>query len=154
MVEDTPNGPLTHRLTREQVYRMGKIYENNRRIMKWDKVVKYLQTYMSHYSSKTSDLNKFTEFVSRYMSDYNGTNVYRAMWDHYSQRRCSMLRMDNYIHKRKTLDNFFMSLTPVGAQKPVIAYGAAKFASGGKGEISVPVNMSMTGANNFIQWPW
>ena len=77
--------------------------------------------------------------MKAYTSTFEGKSVYDELWNHYTKHRCAALRMDNYIHKTKAIDNFLNSLTKPGQKEPIIAYGGAKFAPGGKGEVNVPV---------------
>ena len=139
-VEETPSGNVFRSFTRKQYYRDGHIDENNKRVQLWArKCVEGINTHLSRFSNKTSDLNKFTAHMKAYTSTFEGKSVYDELWNHYTKHRRSALRMDNYIHKTKAIDKFLNSLTKPGQKEPIIAYGGAKFAPGGKGEVSVPV---------------
>ena len=61
-----------------------------------------------------------------------------------------LLRIDNWIHKHKVLDRFFQTFQEGQQVKPVIAYGAAKFAPTGRGERAVPTEaMRKRCANHY-----
>ena len=80
-----------------------------------------INTTMSNYSIKTADMNKLILHIHNYTSapTSNGSTVYRELWNFYASKRFSLLKFDNFIHKRKSLDRFFMSLTSIGEKKPI-----------------------------------
>ena len=62
-----------------------------------------------------------------------------TLWNEYKKKRWSRQRFWLYGRKRGVLDNFYESIRRRDPSKRVvIAYGAAKFAPGGRNELSVP----------------
>ena len=64
-----------------------------------------------------------------------------------TKKRWANQRLRLYGGKKRTFANFFNKLEVKG-KKTCIAYGSAKFASGGKGEISVPTSGAFKECSN------
>ena len=64
---------------------------------------------------------------------------YDRLWQLRFSKKRAREALACYAGKQKVLDSFFSSFAHTGDEKPIIAYGAASFKPGGKGEVNVPV---------------
>lgn len=74
------------------------------------------------------------------------------IWEEYSKRRWAQQRLRLYGGKKRVFAHFFNSIEKVGKKRgghrPIlVAYGSAKMAPGGKGEVSVPVSRAFKECN-------
>lgn len=136
-----------YRYTRRQYYHESHIDQNNKKIAKWQKQIQNVEDRRKNVTSKTSSIVLFEEFLNVIRETFND------LYAHYSKKRYGMLRMDNYIHKRKSIDKFFYAMKfgydgPANTKmknrnnklpEPTIAYGNGSFGATGKNEKTVPV---------------
>jgi hypothetical protein len=122
----------TYRLTKRQYYADSHFTKNKRKNERWNKEISNILEEWNKTSPKTIHVSTFEEHLK------NLLKVAPSLWSHYTKHRCALVRMDHYIHKRKTLDRFFSSMKEKGEDTPVIAYGAAKFNPTSKNELSSP----------------
>ena len=131
--EKLPDGSFkAYKLTRGQYYESCGMKRTNRRSKKWLEEVENEEKIFSEYSPRTSSSEQFDKFMDNYIS------VYDKLWDNRLKKKWSQQHFRVHRNKRKVLDGFFQSMHEKGTRKPVIAYGKGGFASGGKGEVSVP----------------
>jgi hypothetical protein len=120
-----------YRLTRKQYYEDCHANRNIARRIKWDKAIEDEREAVRSSQRRTASLPAFEGYlrVKKQHSD--------AVWRENLKRRTSLLAMDSYIHKRKTMDTFWRR--HLGMQRNIfVAWGDGSFSAGGKGERSVP----------------
>ena len=129
-------------LTRKQYYTdMGAI-KARKTTETWNMTLKNVLIRMSFVSSKGVDLQNHVQYLNRYFENYD------AMWNEYTKERWSRQRMSLYAGKQRVFDRFFNAIKDTDSEKRVvIAYGAASFDPGGKGELSVPTTKAFTETN-------
>ena len=99
---------------------------------RWKQAIQHAVRALSDTPSRTPVLEEFLLYVQT-------VNQHRVvLWTHLTQKKRARNRMDVYIHKNKCVDKFFQSFHQENEDKPVIAYGAAKFNPTGHGEIPGP----------------
>ena len=86
---------------------------------------------LSGFSVKTTDFEVYRGHVDAYVEHFE------ALWTEKLRPRWARQKFRLYCGKRRAQQEFVNSLR--GDEIPLIAYGAARFASGGRGERSVPV---------------
>ena len=132
-VEEIGNNKfVTYKLTKKQYYNDAHFTRNKKKLENYNKNVEELTTELTKYSSKTCDIEKYELFLIKIKQNID------VLQSHYMNIKCAKIKMDNYIHKNKTVDKFFNTMKKKGEKEPTIAYGAAKFAPNGKGELSAP----------------
>ena len=133
MVEEiSPNVFKDYRLTRQSYYVESGINQAKANSQRWNKSVKKEIDMMSTTSSKEVDLQEFKKFVDAVVY------VREAMWREYMKKKWRQQRLRLYGGKKRVFANFFKKLKI--DKNTVVAYGSAKFAPGGKNELSVPVS--------------
>jgi len=73
------------------------------------------------------------------------TKVQRRLWKEYLKKRWRRQRFRLYGGKKRIFAKFLNTLGP--SDDVVLAFGAAKFAPGGKGEVSVPTTRAFKECN-------
>lgn len=131
-----------HKLTRKQYYHEIKSNQRNKKARKWNKEISHELTIMSKVSIKTVKSENWQKFLTKYIKKYD------ILWEHYTQNKWSRLKFDSYINKNKCLDTFFASFN-TNKEKPIIAYGAAKFNPNNKNELSAPTTFLSKKCNKF-----
>jgi hypothetical protein len=129
-VEKTDEGNKTYRLTRNTYYTSSGMKTCNRKTTKWEKDIEKAEKVFRQQSLKTTNIEIWKLFLKDYSS------VYNILWNEKTKKKWSRERFRVYCLKKKTLDTFFQSMN--GTEKPIIAYGAAKFNPSGKNELSAP----------------
>lgn len=129
-VEKTNTGIKTYSLTRREYYNSSGMNASNNITSKWEKDIEEAEKIFRQQSIKTVDENIWDQFLADYIS------VYDILWEGKTGKKWARNNFRTYCLKRKTLDNFFQKMK--GNTKPVIAYGAAKFNSTSRGELSAP----------------
>jgi hypothetical protein len=121
-----------HKLTRRQYYAESGIFKANENSARWNKGVVDELEKLSTASPKSADLGAFSLYVDAVAS------VRDALWEEYLRKRWREQTFRLYGGKKRSFAKFFdgLKLTP----ETVLAYGASKFAPGGKGELTVPVS--------------
>ena len=82
-------------------------------------------------SLKTANFDVYKRHVAAYVNNFD------TLWKEKLRPRWARQKFRLYCGKRRALQEFVNSLR--GDEIPLIAYGAATFGSGGRGERSVPV---------------
>ncbi len=132
-VEQLPEGGTkTYTLTRRAYYHGGHIFKARRHTQRWNRAIQDELDALAAASPKTSHTAAWHEYLAAVQQTYD------ALWGHLCRRRCGRMRLETHIYKQKTLDTFLASMKPRRQPVPKIAYGAARVASGGAGELSVP----------------
>jgi transposase len=133
MTEELPTGRFkSYSLSRKQYYAESGIFAARTQSEKWNNQVKTELEALSKTSSKSTCIHKFREYVETVLS------VQEALWDQYLKRHWKEQRLRLYGGKKRVFANFINRLNPDA--NTVLAYGSAKFASGGRGEMSVPTS--------------
>lgn len=131
MVEELPNGRWkTYTLTRRQYYAESGINTAKKQSEKWNGHVKNELQVLSGASPKASTLPKFMEYIEAWLQTRD------ALWKEYTTKKWASQRFRLYGGKKRVFSKFINRLKP--CENTVLAYGSAKFAPGGKGELSVP----------------
>lgn len=132
-VEVLPDNSIkNYKLTKRQYYADSHFTKNKRKAEHWNKEIEPWLTELSKVTTHTYKVTEFENYLRTLLP------MLPDLWNHYTQKHWGLLRMDNYIHKRKTLDKFFSSMWKTGEENPIIAYGAAKFNATSKYELSAP----------------
>ena len=136
MAEELPDGTFRYYiLTRAQYYRDSGAFEAIQKSNLWNLNVKEEMKILSERSPKVTTLAGFLQYVDAVMA------TKEAFWEEYLKPRWARQRLRTYGGKKRVFANFFNRVekdTPKG-MVTVVSYGSAKFAPGGKGEISAPV---------------
>jgi hypothetical protein len=132
--EELEDGTIrSFNLTRKQFYQESGINKARKTTETWNKALKTALIAMSGVSSKGMNLEQHQEYMTTFFEHYDD------LWDRYTEEKWSRQRMRLYGGKKRVLDRFFNTIKNADKTKEVvIAYGSAKFAPGGKGEVSVP----------------
>lgn len=123
-------------LTREQYYKESGLKDAQRLSEDWQRrpAVKEALAALANASTKGVDLAAHEAHIETYGQHYH------TLWLEYLHPRWAQQRMRLFGGKKRVFAEFFNS---VQARDPsrevVVGYGSAKFAPGGKGEVSVPV---------------
>ena len=140
MVVTMPDNTLkTFVLTRRQYYSESGIRDVIKQSNLWNNGISDVLSAMSTVSIKGVDVNAFLDYVDAYRTHRD------AMWDEYLRPRWARQRLTVYGGKQRVFARFFNKMkealdTAYPGKRIVIAYGAAKFASGGPNEVSVPTS--------------
>jgi hypothetical protein len=131
------------RLTKGQFYRDSHVERNLKKLQRMDRAcIPSEMSAMSERVSKTASVEEFEEYLM------TKRRVDPRLWEH-RQRRCfALMAMDNFIHKRKTMDRFWKRTVGL-KEHTIVAYGDAGFASSGRGERSVPTVAMRQAARRF-----
>ena len=135
-----PNGEIkTFVLTRRQYYHDSGIFNARDQSEKWNLEVKLQLNALSTVSSKGCNIDAHWDFF------YTHLHNREALWKAYTQDKWSRQRLSLYGGKKrvfaKFFDNMFKTMDKIIPDcNIVVAYGSAKFAPGGKGELSVPTS--------------
>ena len=125
----------TYKLTRRQYYQESGIFKARDQTNNWLSKLQNTLQEMSTVSTKGESITDHRRFVDVYMKHKD------ALWNELTMEKWSRQRMTLYGGKKKTFAKFFNKIKDVDKERNVIiAYGSAKFASGGKNEISVPTS--------------
>ncbi len=123
-----------YRLTRCQYYKESGINAANKTVAKWLHPIQSSLDVLSTKSPKSVNLQTFQEYVDAMLQ------VADALWKESLKKRWREQRFRLYGGKKRVFANFINGLNP--DHNTVLAYGSAKFAPGGKGEVSVPVSQA------------
>lgn len=120
-------------LTRNHYYLNSGIFKAREETNKWSKGIKDALVEMSKVSIKGVNFKAHVEYLGKFFKNYD------VLEGEYSKPRWARQRLRLYGGKRKTFDQFFKKVKGSSDLRSIeIAYGSAKFAPGGKNEISVP----------------
>lgn len=120
------------KFTRAHYYKASGITTAIKKTNLWNKSVKNELEELSRNSPKTVNLERFMEYVTVVK------NVEQPLWDEYFKRKWRNQTLRLYGGKKRTFANFFNTLGL--DDNTVVAYGSAKFAPTGKGEVAVPTS--------------
>jgi hypothetical protein len=128
--EVEPNKFIHHTLTRAQYYNDSGINKANTQSARWNLKVKRQLIELSDASPKSVKMEKFSKFLETL------GHVENDLWSEYLKMRWRTQRFRLHGGKKRVFANFFNKLDING--DTILCFGAAKFAPGGKGEVSVP----------------
>jgi len=139
-VNEKEDGKFQHfRLTRNQYYAEAGVFKAREQTSNWQRkpeIIKVLET-ASLNSPKGCDVTKYSNFVLHIL------NVWDIVWPEYTKPKWTNQRFRLYSGKKRVFANFFNKIKDhSGGKNVVVGFGSAKFAPGGKGEISVPTSRS------------
>lgn len=124
-----------YKLTRRQYYKESGTDKAQHQSEIWQESIKQESILLSTVSIKGSNPIKHQEYMMIYLS------IYDILWNEYTKPRWSRQRFRLYGAKKRVFANFFNKIIKEDPKsKIVIAFGNAKFASGGKNEQSVPTS--------------
>jgi len=135
MAEELPDGTIRYyKLSRSQYYNDSGIKEAIEESNKWNLGIKEELELLSSNSPKGISLDRFTKYLKIILQ------VKDSLWKEYFKPRWSRQRFRVHAGKKRVVSKFFNRVEKDSrdGKEIVIAYGSAKFAPGGKGEISVP----------------
>lgn len=129
-----------HKLTRNEYYRKSGADKASKLTHGWIKKDNMTEifTELRSCSLKTIKQENWTNYLQTY------SKYFDRLWAHKLQPKYSRLKFKKYICKNQFLDRFINSLSYIDGQKDysgakiLIVYGDGSFASGGKGERSIP----------------
>ena len=132
--EKLEDGTYKHwKLTRKQYYNDSGIFKAREQTQKWQKCIQEVLNEFTVVSLKGNNLDNHLVYLEVY-------NKHKEiLWEEYTKKKWSRQRLSLYGGKRRVVETFFNKIKSFNPKKQVVvAYGSSKFASGGKGEISVP----------------
>jgi hypothetical protein len=120
-------------LTRAWYYRRAGMDAARKQSRRWLKHRDVREAFdvLSQYTVKTANFDVYKGHVDAYVINFD------TLWKEKLRPRWARQKFRLYCGKRRALQEFVNSLR--GDAIPLIAYGAATFGSGGRGERSVPV---------------
>ena len=121
------------KLTRRQYYAESGATASRRTVQRWTRGIQ------SHLDALSTSSTKGTSWTAHewYLRQFEIHG--EALWTEYLKPRWARQRLSLYGGKKRVFANFFNRLTAqFSGGRLVVAYGNAKFASGGAGEQSVP----------------
>ncbi len=123
----------TKTLTRNEYYKRARIHRFKDKVGCWELPLRGVVAALSKTSVRTS--SEALSYAYRQVLVRN----YDRLWQLRFSKKRAREALACYAGKQKVLDSFFSSFAHTGDEKPIIAYGAASFKPGGKGEVNVPV---------------
>lgn len=136
MVEKMDDGKMKEYVfTQKQYYQETGINKINKQIKRWNREIKDIHIALSTASVKGVKFEDHQRYVETYLThkDRHWTEMLKARW--------SRTSISLYSGKKRAIAKFCNRIKNVDKTKDiVIIYGSAKFAPGGKGEVSVPTN--------------
>lgn len=139
MVVPFENKFKTFVLTRRQYYSESGINQVIKRSNHWNLAVKVQLDALSCVSTKGASVDSHLAYLEVYHRHRE------AMWGEYLRPRWARQRLSLYAGKQRVFARFFNVVAKelrdaFPNKRIVIAYGSAKFASGGPNEVSVPTS--------------
>jgi hypothetical protein len=145
-VEGLPNGEFqTYVLRRKHYYQVAGIFYAREHTEAWSKEILPTLNALSTVSTKGSNWEDHQAFLAVHLRHR------MVVWDEMSKRRWARQRLWLYGKKKQAFADFFNTIqnhnpykksTPLHdewrTKRVVVGYGSAKFAPGGKNELSVP----------------
>jgi len=127
------------KLTRKMYYAEAGITAAGHQSEAWQSSLHEPLRRLSDVTSKGTDLLAHQRFLAVVI------DVHDLLWNEYTKPRWANQRLRLYGGKKRVFATFLKTVadaaTTAGGYKPlVVAYGAAKFAPGSKGELSVPTS--------------
>ena len=133
MVEQLEDGSFKeYKLSRNQYYAESGIFIARKRSEHWNMKLKNELNDLSLASPKSTLVENFVV--------YRDTMIMHkeSLWSEYLKKHWRQQRFRLYGGKKRVFSKFLNRLGPL--DNTVLAYGSAKFASGGRGEMSVPTS--------------
>lgn len=131
-VTKLPDGEVkTWRLTRSQYYKASGMIQAAKNTQQWLLSLQNEIKNLSHNSPKGVDLTNFQKFMGVVFEQWDAT------WKEMLHKKWANQKLRLYGGKKRIFASFLNQLE-VPKKKTVLAYGSAKFAPGGKNEVSVP----------------
>jgi hypothetical protein len=130
--EDGTDGNLPHKdirlfkLSRARYYRESGIMSARKKIETWNARVKDHLEATSEMTCRGADYRAFREFMKVRVAHWE------ALWREYTKPRWAFQRMNLYCGKQRTFNILFSQLSALKEckrQRPVVAYGAIRWAS-------------------------
>lgn len=132
VVEELPDGTFqTWKLTRSSYYRDSGVFQAAKESQRWNRQIKNQLESLSMASPKGASLESFKRYIETWLK------VKEAVFKEYNKKKWKEQRMRLYGGKKRVFANFLNRIDREGVET-VLAFGSAKFAPGGKGELSVP----------------
>jgi hypothetical protein len=125
----------TYKLTRKHYYTAAGILDARKHTNVWNSSIAVHLAAMSKVTTKGVSVVKHERYIAVY------SNHQDAIWEEYFKPRWARQRLRLYGAKKRVFSKFFNEIESRDAgSRVVVAYGGAKFAAGGKGEVSVPTS--------------
>ena len=122
-------------LSRKQYYAESGILQARKTSETWNGGVQTHLDALSTVSTKGADLTTYRAYLAVYYAHRD------ALWAEYCKPRWSRQRLRLYGGKKRTFAHFFNRVEAAfPGKRIVVSYGSAKFAPGGKNEVSVPTS--------------
>lgn len=140
MVVPLPDGKLkTFVLSRRQYYSESGISQAIKHSNAWNMGIKDHLDALSNVTTKGTSLEAHLDFIETFRRHRD------ALWNEYNRPRWARQRLSLYGGKKRVFARFFNNMKKAmdivyPNRRIVIAYGAAKFAPGGRNEVSVPTS--------------
>jgi hypothetical protein len=134
MAEIDPNdGSIKkYTLTRNQYYSDSGMFKARKLTQRWNLRVKSDLEKLSEASPKSIKITEFIKYIRVIKQVQNN------LWKEYLKKKWRQQRFRLYGGKKRTFARFLNTLG--SPQNTILAYGGAKFAPGGKCELSVPTS--------------
>lgn len=127
----------TYHLSRKQYYSEAGVMNARKQSQLWQSgtLISAALRDLTSVSTKGTDLAAHVAHVEAYNKHYG------TLWYEYLQPRWARQRFRLYGGKKRVFARFYNSIQLADTSRPVVVgYGSAKFAPGGKGELSAPVS--------------
>ena len=125
------------KLSRNEYYSVSGIYKGRENTKRWSEKILPNLNALSKVSSKGISLSSYLDYIKVFVENY------KILWSEYSNKHWAEQRLRQYGGKKRCFDRFWNKVLGKEEKRTkttVIAFGGAKFAPGGKGEISVPTS--------------
>ena len=133
MVEQLDDGSFKeYKLTRKQYYNESGINDAIKRSIHWNIKLKSELHDLSMVSPKSTRLDKYILYRDALIKNQE------SLWTEYLKKHWRQQKFRLYGGKKRVFAKFLNRLGPL--EKTVLAYGSAKFAPGGRGELCVPTS--------------
>jgi hypothetical protein len=128
---DAEGNPKGYRLTRSHYYQASGIINSRKQVQNWNSNLSSEIALLSLNSPKPLSITLFQKYIATVL------DVYDTIWNEWTKKRWSDQRLRLYGGKKRVFAKFWNEVATPG-KKTVVAFGSAKFAPGGKSEMSVP----------------
>lgn len=135
----------SYNLSRCEYYQKSGIFQAREKNNTWSKNIRDELEQLSEVSTKGCEVETHNKFMKVFLE------VREVINDEYFKKRWRRQRLRLYGGKKRTMDNFYNKIkNDDPSRETIIAYGAAKFAPGGKNEISVPTERAFKEATKHF----
>lgn len=134
VVEEVEGKVKSYFLTREQYYAESGTFTARKQTEEWSTGIQDSLIELSCASPKGFSLAHHMAYLEVFLGTFD------KLWEEYTKKRWANQRLRLYGGKKRSLQNFWNRVlgNENEREEAVLSYGNAKFASGGKGEMSVP----------------